>query len=268
MNKLIAILTVLILTISTAGCATVTFSNSPGSVLGKGNITRVSFPCGDFTRLAVQIPAELHYTAEKSDTVTIELYENLVEYLDVSNRRGELTIRSTKNISLSAPANAGSTELPKIYISAPVLEGLSAAGMFVTGSFDTITADSFDLKVTGVVSGTFPVAVRELSADMSGAGSVTLTGYADKVEIATSGAGSVNAYGLAAKEAYTEVTGIGSIELSCSEKLHATISGLGGISYMGDPVVTENSSGLGRITRANGKSGVPAPPAPPSPPLP
>ena len=64
-----------------------------------------------------------------------------------------------------------------------------------------------------------------------------------------SGAGDLEAYDLVSKYCKITLSGIGSAEIFVEEELEASISGVGGISYRGNPnKVRDDISGLGRIS--------------------
>lgn len=257
MKRLIAVFAALVLMLSTTGCVAITFSgNKNGTVQGKGNMTTVEFPCGDFSKLAVDIgfynnsgdtAAKLYYTAAKSDKVTIEIQEDLVQYLTVSNDKGFLTIDSEKSFEITDENKA-----PKIYISTPMLEELRIGGVVRVEKADKITADSFRLAVSGVCyGGNLDLEVKNLNVDISGVSDVKLNGTADSAIIRADGVSSVLAFGLQTKEADVRLAGVGDVEISCSDKLKARLEGVGGIRYKGNPETTINENGLGRVTKAD-----------------
>jgi len=48
------------------------------------------------------------------------------------------------------------------------------------------------------------------------------------------------------------VSGVGNVVVNAEQTLQASISGAGNIEYLGDPHVTEQISGIGRIKRREG----------------
>lgn len=257
MKKLIAVFAALVLMVSVSGCVTVGFSeNGKGSVQGKGNMTTVDFSCGDFSKLAVDIgfynnsgntTAMLYYTAEKSDKVTFEIQEDLVQYLTVTTDKGVLTIDSEKSFEIT-----DESKIPKIYVSAPMLEELRIGGAVRLEKADKITADSFKLSISGVCyGGNLDLEVKNLNVNLSGVSDVRLNGTADSVFIKADGVSSLMAFGLQTKEADVRLAGVGDVEISCSDKLKAEVHGVGGIRYKGNPEMSIRENGLGRVTQAD-----------------
>lgn len=83
----------------------------------------------------------------------------------------------------------------------------------------------------------------------SGALDAKLAGRVETQEVSISGAGSYRAEKLVADDATVSVSGVGDVVVHAAKTLRATISGAGVIEYVGDPVVTEHVSGIGRVKR-------------------
>ena len=76
-----------------------------------------------------------------------------------------------------------------------------------------MTAGSLTLKVSG--SGSIEMdsmSVREVEADVSGSGEITLKGSAEKSSYSVSGSGSIDASELTCRETNSSVSGSGSVE--------------------------------------------------------
>jgi hypothetical protein len=103
-------------------------------------------------------------------------------------------------------------------------------------------------------SGAGSVDVRGLAADdfavgVSGAAKVDLEGRADTVELNLSGVGSIQAGDLVAREAVVRVSGVGHAHVNASDLVDARVSGVGSVTYEGDPELRESISGLAKISR-------------------
>ncbi|MBW7883566.1 MAG: DUF2807 domain-containing protein, partial [Caldilineaceae bacterium] len=68
-------------------------------------------------------------------------------------------------------------------------------------------------------------------------------------KVSMSGAGSYDAKELACQIADVSISGLGSAVVNVSERLEVSISGAGTVEYIGNPTVTQNISGLGRVHR-------------------
>ena len=90
----------------------------------------------------------------------------------------------------------------------------------------------------------------DLSADISGSGSVKLAGQVDNLKISISGSGSFDGADLIAKRARASVSGSGRVRANVTEDLDAEVSGSGRIEYLGNPKVKSDVSGSGSIRPA------------------
>lgn len=89
----------------------------------------------------------------------------------------------------------------------------------------------------------------ELSVTGSGALQAELAGQVNDQRISISGAADYQAAKLQSDTASVEVSGAGKIVVNVRKKLSASISGAGVVEYLGDPVVRESVSGVGRVKR-------------------
>jgi hypothetical protein len=98
-----------------------------------------------------------------------------------------------------------------------------------------ITSDSFDYG--------------SLRVALTGAALVELKGTAETLEIRSTGDTEISAAHLDAGAASVGITGSGKAELRVRERLDASITGAGILSYWGTPAVTRRISGAGTIKR-------------------
>lgn len=93
-----------------------------------------------------------------------------------------------------------------------------------------------------------------LRVDGSGALNAHLAGSVADERVSISGAGSYTAEHLTATHAHVSVSGVGKVLLHAERTLDARISGAGVIEYTGNPEVTEQVSGIGRVRRKEADS--------------
>ena len=83
---------------------------------------------------------------------------------------------------------------------------------------------------------------------LNGAGDLDMSGEVDELEISISGAGDVDTRELDARSAKVRISGAGDADVRASERFRGSISGVGDITYYGDPEDVDKSvSGIGRI---------------------
>jgi Putative auto-transporter adhesin, head GIN domain len=83
-----------------------------------------------------------------------------------------------------------------------------------------------------------------------GAGTLTASGRAERLNATLGGAGELDLAGLTAERATVRVTGLGSAKVNVTDELDATVSGIGSIEYHGHPTVYHDVSGLGDVSPA------------------
>jgi hypothetical protein len=126
------------------------------------------------------------------------------------------------------------------------------------GSFSTTSPMSVDVTVPSLdsvtLSGSGVVTVDGLRAthvtvDVPGNGVLRVSGRADRLNATLGGAGDVQLQDLIARDVTALVAGSGRLQVHATGSLDATVSGVGAISYSGDPSkVSQKITGAGSIT--------------------
>jgi len=233
------------------GCIGVNWYVEPDAIVGRGNIitkTYTAAEIGEFTGVEVSFPCKLYLYQGDSEEVKIELQESLSEHFSINTSKGYLEIKAKRNIR----SGLGEKNTPKVYITYRTLENLNLNGVIEIVESDTINSEWVGLDLAGVVSGKLGFNVEFCSVNMSGVGNLTLTGSADRGVLVSSGTGRLSAFGLVIKDADVSLSGVGAVEVNCTENLYVYLSGLGSVLYKGNPSdITQEKSGLGSITKAD-----------------
>ena len=221
MKKKIVIYSLLLTGIATvlSGC---TFSINPQGVRGRGNIESRDFDVENFAAINISGVYEVVWQQSETASATIEMYENLFEYVEVSVRENTLHVDSRRAINIR-----NNDTVPRIYLYSPSLEMVNFYGALHAENWDTVQTESFSLSVSGAASADIDFDVQTLDVDLSGAGDLDLTGNIDTANIVLSGAGN--------------------IEIDVSNYLNVNISGVGRVRYGGNPTITRDISGLGTL---------------------
>ncbi len=167
--------------------------------------------------------------------------ENTLKNLELTIDEGILEISGAKK-TFGVPVVGD-----KIIISLPSLETLkiSGAAEVTGGGFDN---ETLFLAINGVGSAELDLNVKILKLDVSGTGGIELSGKAETVVINLSGAASIKAEEYYVENMTLVMSGAGSAEVNVSKQLDVNISGVGVVSYKGDPeVVRKRISGAGKI---------------------
>ena len=105
------------------------------------------------------------------------------------------------------------------------------------------------LRISGAGNVTYrDIDQDELSLDVSGAGTIEVTGKVNRLEADVSGAGDIAAYLLSASHGRLRVSGAGNIKATATASVVARVSGVGKIKIGGNPPQRDTDvSGMGKI---------------------
>lgn len=211
---------------------------------GNGNIEEIEISIDDFQK--VNIGGIYNVTLIESDEnkVTIKTDENLHGFINTEVFNATLNINNIHNLKSSEgiDVNIYYKELNQIYSSGA--SNIEHEGIIVSDKLDLI------LSGTGAID--LEINARRIEVNLTGAGVVTLAGETDSLETHISGAGGLRAFELISNTSDISVSGLGGAEVFVRESLEASITGIGGIIYAGNPKFIEKQiTGLGKIKRAD-----------------
>ncbi|MEJ2006455.1 MAG: DUF2807 domain-containing protein, partial [Cyclobacteriaceae bacterium] len=158
---------------------------------------------------------------------------------------GTLEINSSRKLRASDDSN-----ITVFYKSVESIEVQGAATLHTDNVF---SGDYLRLTMSGAGEVDMDVDLGRLELDISGAGAVELKGNAEEQDISMSGAGGYDAEELISRRCRISISGVGGAQVYVTEDLDATVSGIGGVSYLGNPSnVRSDISGLGSISEGDG----------------
>ena len=209
------LLLALVLTVAVTGC-----HHGPG-IRGSGNRKTEQRELTSFKAIDSEGAFEFEVTCQKPVSFSIEADDNILPLIQTDVRDGVLYLRTEKSYN--------SRKGVPVRITVPNLESIKAAG---AGTFH-IT----DLKND------------KLIVQTAGATALTASGETKSVEIHNSGAGKIDTDRLHAQKAKVDISGAASVNVYASEQLDASVSGVGKVSYSGNPkTVNKNVSGMGVVS--------------------
>jgi hypothetical protein len=219
-------------------------SNVGGGVAGSGNVVSETRTVSGINALEVDYPSDVIIQQGEVESVTVEAEDNLMPQLSTQVVNGSLVIRNTES-DWSKRVNPSKG----LRVSITVKE-LQAVQFSSAGSLEIhgLAMDQLDIQISGICD----VTITDLDADvlnyqLSGLGSSTAAGVAERLNLQLSGLGDFNAGDLAVQRADAQISGAGSATLWVSEQLDARISGAGSLNYYGDPAVTQQITGAGSV---------------------
>jgi hypothetical protein len=226
----------IVLTIITAAC-------SLDYKRGNGNIVTEVTELNDFDKIYVGGNYEVTLIEDNENKVIIRTDENLIQYINVELKDGALNINNVHRLkgSEGISVEVYCRNINKIY----------STGASEIVSDGLLKTTSLDISLSGAGAITLEVESAETNVNLSGAGVVELLGETEQLEGHISGAGGLLASEYISKECNITLSGLGGAEVYVTEILTATITGVGGIEYGGNPKVIEKQiTGFGKIKRA------------------
>lgn len=113
-----------------------------------------------------------------------------------------------------------------------------------------VSGDALRVVVSGAGKVEVDARVRLLEVEIVGAGLADVAGQAQVLRAAVTGTGALQAGGLQTQDAHVEVSGAGSATVAPADLLDASISGVGRITYRGQPkTIRQQVGGLGRVVQ-------------------
>ena len=138
-----------------------------------------------------------------------------------------------------------------IEVSAPQFDVINLAGI---GSIETATplsGDIIEVELMGIGTVDAEIIANTLQTTMTGQGTLIYSGSVDKHELVASGEFTLKSYNLITNHTVIDQTGIGVSEVTANETLSVKMEGSGSVLYKGDPAITSNITGTGKIVNAN-----------------
>lgn len=236
MKNLKAVVPIMMLLIITSSC----------SLAQKREIIEKSYPIQSFSSVKADIVGNIIYTQSSKTSVRVEGDKDLVDRLLVAADNEVLKLyyyeKKQKNISKKKLTMT-------IYITSPAIEKINMDGV---GNFvleGLIAAENLTIDFEGV--GNFKamqLQSNSIDASYKGVGNLELGGTTDFLKLSSKGVGNIDTQKLEAKNAIVRAEGVGSVKCYASESIDLNNRGVGGITYYGNPVVTNlNKSDIGKI---------------------
>ena len=211
LKKSILVLTLLMLF---AGC-------KMGGIRGSGARKTEKKALPAFRAIETGGAFDVEITCQKPQSVEIEADDNLLPLLETDVTDGVLHVGMKQNYH--------SRKLIALRIAVPDLNRITISG-------------AGTVRVAGVKNENFVI-------QSTGAAKIEANGETKAVEIRNSGAGLIDAHELRSFKANVNLSGAGQAEVYASEQLDVTISGVGRVTYGGQPkVINKNISGIGTVS--------------------
>lgn len=209
---------------------------------GNGKIDRIEYDINAFEKVIIGGNYELKLIHAEACKVAVETDQNLLRYINVELHDGKLNINNVHNLKGSRSI------LVEVYYQ--TLDQVHSTGNSKISHEGILEVENLRVGLSGAGAIDLEINTDLVKVDMSGAGVVVLSGETRRQEAHISGAGGLMAENLRSKECYVHLSGLGGASVYVTEKLEASITGIGGITYAGNPNMIEKQvTGLGKIQR-------------------
>ncbi len=221
------------------------YVGSTNVVRGDGQVLAKTHRLENFRHIDIQGMFDIQVSRGDDTSVVLETDENLHELTSIEVRDNTLFIWTEKDVVIRP------TKM-ELKITFAQLDEIHIGGACKLHAAETLIADRLQLQVSGAADIDLDLNVTDLITSISGAANIQLAGIASSHHISLSGASNMRAESLRTEQTNIRVSGAGSAHVFATEKLHASLSGVGNIRYYGNPrQVTTDKSGLGSIRSAN-----------------
>lgn len=214
-------------------------------ISGAGAVIERQQPLGErVTRVLAGVPATLYLVAGEPRDILIKGQENLLPYLELTERDDKLEIEVKEGYRLDP------TEPLELTITLPELHELALAGI-ASGELSGFKGDALVLSVAGVGDLTASgLEMNRLEGNIAGAGSLDLgEGSAKALTLNIAGSGDIQGGNLKGEEVEVNIAGSGDVEVRAQDLLKVGIAGSGSVSYWGDPRLRSEIAGSGDVSR-------------------
>jgi hypothetical protein len=210
---------------------------------GSGTVITEERPVGDFTQVMCSGVGNLIIEQTGTESLAITAEDNIVPL--ITTEVGASVLR----IGMKPGFTPKPTKPITYRLTVKHLEGIRMSGV---GDVTAQQLDGRDLDITltGAGSGTIlGLTILHAHVTLSGAGDLTLAGTTAELTVKVSGVGSFHGGDLQSEKADVRVTGAGSATVRVSNELNATVSGVGSINYIGDPLLARRITGVGKVAK-------------------
>lgn len=215
-------------------------------IKGNGTIKSENRSVSNFNGIKVSGNADIYVKQDAVYSVRIETDENLMEHIITELDGAMLDIHPRENSNLKP------TRSIKVYVSGPAFSSFIASGACnIIGENKITSTASITFKLSGAGEIKMDVMAPLVDADLSGAGSISLSGQVRDFKVDGSGATDIKCFDLLTENTTVELSGAGDAEVFASVKLDVDISGAADVKYKGNAAISQKVSGAGSVKKVD-----------------
>ncbi len=187
---------------------------------------------------------EVELTQGPVTSVKVKTDENIQPFIFVNENDGLLFIKTKEHVTLK------SANPVKILITSSQIDEVHLSGSgTITGKNKFTGSNKFSLSISGSGDAMIEINTPEIIANISGSGTIKLSGETQKETIKISGVGDVFAEEMKSENAIITILGSGEVKAFADVSMDIRVSGSGSVYYKGAAVIKQHISGSGEVKK-------------------
>lgn len=214
-------------------------------VVPSSSVSSIDYTFTDYESINTSHAFKIDVTfSDDEESIVIEANDNLHQYIEVKKENNTLSIGIRNDIQVT-----GSPTL-KAHITTKHVSNFYGSGASSFQLANTVESANASIRLSGASMFSGALDVSELYAELSGASSANLSGFAGVTEAGASGASSIRDYDFSTKVLKADLSGASSAHLYVEDQIDVIASGASTLHYKGDAViVNQDISGSSKISK-------------------
>ncbi len=214
-------------------------------ITGNGDVVTKTIETNDYDQIQISGSIDAQLIAGSEGSIKIEAESNIMDYIEIDSKRGELSVGLEDGINFSTRKGI------KVYIPVESIKAVSLAGSGDIYSDLTLRSDVMKISVAGSGDITLITESRNLNLAVAGSGDLKVSGRTEQLDASVAGSGDISAYNLKANNVKASIAGSGDVAVFCNGgSMQASIVGSGDLRYKGKTSsLKKNIMGSGDITK-------------------
>ena len=181
----------------------------PNAVIPEGDRITQEFELEAFDSIDISSSVDVTFRQSDSHRIVVRTYENVFDILEFNVHNNTLNFGRMPDTSLTRLNPTETTRRAiELFVYAPSLSSAKLLGSIDAFGWDTISGDSFELKVEGSINAELTFDVQSLTVDFLGSVDLSLSGTAQVLNADISGVGWFNASNLTVEESNISSSGM------------------------------------------------------------
>ncbi len=216
-------------------------------VRGNGHVITENRNPGSFRNVEVSGNIDIYPAQDSTTSVKVVADENLMKYIRVELDGNTLSIHPEDGYELHA-SNGGI----KVYVNTSHFSEFHASGSCDIKGMNQIQSDEkISFHLSGSCDVDMDVKAPKVDADLSGSGTIKLSGATKDFSVDGSGSTDVKCYDLLTENSRIGISGSGDAEVYASVKLDVSVSGSASVRFKGNAAVSQSVSGSGSVKKVD-----------------